>query len=185
MDDVTSEPLGDPQMRMVAVVVITYDTRRSSRRTSSVFTQRYDDLTHLIVSDECSNHRSQDVIAQRVSRVRGNIVVHLVFEPRTSAVTRISRTPGRWQTCSASAPEIGAREDLAAEWNPPIVLDSAPAFGSPYADEECVGGRGAYQIFSIHATKSFVADEGGQPTPRHREHLLADRVAADLRQYGP
>ena len=58
-------------------------------------------------------------------------------------------------------PQIDAWEDLAAEWDLPIVLDSAAGFGSMYADGERVGGRGACEIFSFHATKPFSIGEGG------------------------
>jgi dTDP-4-amino-4,6-dideoxygalactose transaminase len=58
-------------------------------------------------------------------------------------------------------PQVGAWEDLAAEWELPIVLDSAAGFGSMYAAGERVGGRGACEIFSLHATKPFAVGEGG------------------------
>lgn len=58
-------------------------------------------------------------------------------------------------------PQIGIWEDLAAEWDLPLVIDSAAGFGSEYADGERVGGRGACEIFSFHATKPFAVGEGG------------------------
>src|ERR1700733_911757 len=58
-------------------------------------------------------------------------------------------------------PKVGVWEELAANWNLPIVLDSAAGFGSAYADGEHVGGRGACEIFSFHATKPFAVGEGG------------------------
>ncbi|SOJ53606.1 dTDP-4-amino-4,6-dideoxy-D-glucose transaminase [Mycobacterium simulans] len=58
-------------------------------------------------------------------------------------------------------PQIDAWEDLAAEWELPIVLDSAAGFGSAYADGERLGGRGACEVFSFHATKPFAVGEGG------------------------
>lgn len=58
-------------------------------------------------------------------------------------------------------PQVGAWEDLAAEWELPIVLDSAAGFGSMYPEGQRVGGRGACEIFSFHATKSFAVGEGG------------------------
>jgi len=57
-------------------------------------------------------------------------------------------------------PEVGAWEDLAAEWELPIVLDSAAGFGSMYAEGERVGGRGTCEIFSLHATKPFAGRRG-------------------------
>ena len=58
-------------------------------------------------------------------------------------------------------PQVDAWEDLAAEWDLPIVLDSAAGFGSAYADGERIGGRGTCEIFSFHATKPFSIGEGG------------------------
>lgn len=58
-------------------------------------------------------------------------------------------------------PDIDAWEALAAEWDLPVVIDSAAGFGSSYGDGECVGGRGACEIFSFHATKPFAVGEGG------------------------
>lgn len=58
-------------------------------------------------------------------------------------------------------PQVGAWEDLAAQWDLPIVIDSAAGFGSAYADGERLGGRGACEIFSFHATKPFAIGEGG------------------------
>lgn len=63
-------------------------------------------------------------------------------------------------------PHIGAWEDLAAEWDLPIVLDSAAGFGSAYQDGERVGGRGACEIFSFHATKTLAIGEGGAVVSR-------------------
>lgn len=58
-------------------------------------------------------------------------------------------------------PDIDAWEELAAEWDLPLVIDSAAALGSTYADGTRVGGRGACEIFSLHATKPFAVGEGG------------------------
>lgn len=58
-------------------------------------------------------------------------------------------------------PQVGAWEDLAAQWDLPIVLDSAAGFGSAYADGERLGRRGACEIFSFHATKALAIGEGG------------------------
>ncbi|TAM65978.1 DegT/DnrJ/EryC1/StrS family aminotransferase [Mycobacterium sp.] len=58
-------------------------------------------------------------------------------------------------------PDIDAWEKLATEWDLPIVIDSAAGFGSAYVDGRRVGGRGACEIFSFHATKPFAVGEGG------------------------
>jgi dTDP-4-amino-4,6-dideoxygalactose transaminase len=58
-------------------------------------------------------------------------------------------------------PQIDAWEDFAAEWDLPIVLDSAAGFGSAYTDGKRVGGRGVCEIVSFHATKTLAIGEGG------------------------
>ena len=58
-------------------------------------------------------------------------------------------------------PDIGEWENLAAEWDLPLVVDSAAGFGSAYADGTRIGGRGDCEIFSFHATKPFSIGEGG------------------------
>lgn len=68
-------------------------------------------------------------------------------------------------------PDIDAWEKLAAEWELPIVIDSAAGFGSAYADGRPVGGRGACEIFSFHATKPFAVGEGGALVSRD-QHLV-------------
>lgn len=57
--------------------------------------------------------------------------------------------------------EIGLWEDLAAEYQLPIIVDSAAGFGSYYSNNEKVGTRGDCEIFSFHATKPFAVGEGG------------------------
>nr|WP_239655375.1 DegT/DnrJ/EryC1/StrS family aminotransferase [Mycobacterium riyadhense] len=58
-------------------------------------------------------------------------------------------------------PQVDSWEALAAEWELPMVVDSAAGFGSAYADGARVGARGACEIFSLHATKPFAVGEGG------------------------
>jgi dTDP-4-amino-4,6-dideoxygalactose transaminase len=58
-------------------------------------------------------------------------------------------------------PQVGSWEDLAREWDLPIVIDSAAGFGSAYPDGARLGGRGSCEIFSFHATKPFAIGEGG------------------------
>lgn len=58
-------------------------------------------------------------------------------------------------------PRIDDWERLAAEWELPVVIDSAAGFGSRYADGHHLGGHGSCEIFSFHATKPFAIGEGG------------------------
>ena len=57
--------------------------------------------------------------------------------------------------------EIGQWEQLLSEKNLPFIIDSAPGFGSTYADGGFVGTRGICEVFSFHATKPFGIGEGG------------------------
>nr|WP_231996351.1 DegT/DnrJ/EryC1/StrS family aminotransferase [Mycobacterium scrofulaceum] len=68
-------------------------------------------------------------------------------------------------------PDIDAWEQLAAQWQLPIVVDSAAGFGSAYVDGNKVGGRGSCEIFSFHATKPFAVGEGGALVSRN-PHLV-------------
>lgn len=70
-------------------------------------------------------------------------------------------------------PVIDDWERLAADWDLPIVIDSAAGFGSRYADGELLGGRGSCEVFSFHATKPFAIGEGGALVSRDRT-LIAD-----------
>lgn len=78
-------------------------------------------------------------------------------------------------------PDIGAWEELAAEWRVPLVIDSAAGFGSRYADGECVGGRGDCEIFSFHATKPFAIGEGGALVSRNPEII---EIAQNFENFG-
>ncbi|MCV7442347.1 DegT/DnrJ/EryC1/StrS family aminotransferase [Mycobacterium paraense] len=71
-------------------------------------------------------------------------------------------------------PQVDVWEDLANEWELPVVIDSAAGFGSSYDDGERVGGRGTCEIFSFHATKPFAVGEGGALVSRDRR--LVERV---------
>lgn len=61
---------------------------------------------------------------------------------------------------------IAEWEALAAEYELPLVIDSAAGFGAEYRSGERLGGRGGCEIFSIHATKMLAAGEGGLITSR-------------------
>lgn len=71
-------------------------------------------------------------------------------------------------------PRVADWEDLAAEWDLPVVLDSAAGFGSEYTDGERVGRRGSCEIFSFHATKPFAIGEGGALASR--SPMLVERA---------
>lgn len=57
--------------------------------------------------------------------------------------------------------EVSKWEDLAEEFNLPLIIDSAAGFGSEYEAGERIGARGDCEIFSLHATKPFAVGEGG------------------------
>nr|WP_081968312.1 DegT/DnrJ/EryC1/StrS family aminotransferase [Mycobacterium kyorinense] len=77
-------------------------------------------------------------------------------------------------------PDIDAWEAFAAEWDLPIVLDSAAGFGSAYTDGRRLGGRGACEIFSFHATKPFAVGEGGALVSRDPRLVEQARTFADF-----
>lgn len=89
-------------------------------------------------------------------------------------------------------PDIDVWEKLAAEWELPVVIDSAAGFGSVYADGRHVGGRGACEIFSFHATKPFAVGEGGALVSRdaqlveraHRFQNFGFEASRDCTQLG-
>jgi dTDP-4-amino-4,6-dideoxygalactose transaminase len=57
--------------------------------------------------------------------------------------------------------DIASWEELAAEHDLPLVVDSAAGFGSRYASGEAVGSRGTCEVFSFHATKVLAVGEAG------------------------
>nr|WP_242661336.1 DegT/DnrJ/EryC1/StrS family aminotransferase [Mycobacterium mantenii] len=89
-------------------------------------------------------------------------------------------------------PDIDAWEELGAEWELPVIIDSAAGFGSAYADGRHVGGRGACEIFSFHATKPFAVGEGGALVSRdpqlveqtHRFQNFGFEASRDCTQLG-
>lgn len=77
-------------------------------------------------------------------------------------------------TLGVGNPEIGRWEDLAKEWELPLIIDSAAGFGSRYQDGSHLGSRGDCEIFSFHATKPFGIGEGGALVSTNRQ--LIDQV---------
>lgn len=67
--------------------------------------------------------------------------------------------------------QVDAWEKLAAEYQLPLVIDSAAGFGSKYSDDEKIGARGDCEIFSMHATKPFAIGEGGMVTSKNKEFI--------------
>lgn len=63
----------------------------------------------------------------------------------------------------------------------PFIIDSAPGFGSSYANGNLLGGEGACEIFSFHATKPFGIGEGGLITTKDKR--LAERIEL-LKNFG-
>jgi dTDP-4-amino-4,6-dideoxygalactose transaminase len=58
----------------------------------------------------------------------------------------------------------------------PLIVDSAPGFGSRTEDGAHLGAQGAAEIFSFHATKPFAIGEGGAVTTG--DPVLAERLSA-------
>lgn len=77
--------------------------------------------------------------------------------------------------------EITKWEKLSSKCNLPLIIDSAPGFGSAYPDGTLLGARGDCEIFSLHATKPFGIGEGGLVTTKNAD--LANRIES-LKNFG-
>lgn len=76
-----------------------------------------------------------------------------------------------------TAPVAGQRDawrELCEAHGVPLLIDSAPGFGSRDADGRPLGGLGDTEIFSFHATKPFSVGEGGLITTTDAD--LAARI---------
>ncbi|HYB99087.1 MAG TPA: DegT/DnrJ/EryC1/StrS family aminotransferase [Candidatus Limnocylindrales bacterium] len=51
--------------------------------------------------------------------------------------------------------------EIAEDLGVPLLVDSAAGLGGRYRDGRAIGGAGATEVFSMHATKSFGVGEGG------------------------
>ncbi|MGI8392683.1 DegT/DnrJ/EryC1/StrS family aminotransferase [Leucobacter sp. W1038] len=71
-------------------------------------------------------------------------------------------------------PRVPEWEAAAAAHGIPLIIDSAPGFGSEYPSGELLGTRGNCEIFSFHATKPFAIGEGGAVVTR--DASLAERI---------
>ena len=77
---------------------------------------------------------------------------------------------------TAPPPAVRAAwRDLAAQHRVPLLVDSAPGFGSTDAHGRPLGGVGDTEVFSFHATKPFAIGEGGLVATPDPE--LAARIA--------
>ncbi|MBA3758511.1 DegT/DnrJ/EryC1/StrS family aminotransferase [Candidatus Saccharibacteria bacterium] len=77
--------------------------------------------------------------------------------------------------------EITKWEELSRRYKLPLIIDSAPGFGSVYPDGTLLGAHGNCEIFSLHATKPFGIGEGGLVTTRDAD--LASRIES-LKNFG-
>ena len=73
------------------------------------------------------------------------------------------------------AEQRAAWRELCDAHSVPLLIDSAPGFGSRDADGAALGGLGDTEIFSFHATKPFSVGEGGLITTADAD--LAARIA--------
>ncbi|MFZ1301783.1 MAG: DegT/DnrJ/EryC1/StrS family aminotransferase [Candidatus Microsaccharimonas sp.] len=67
--------------------------------------------------------------------------------------------------------KIAEWEDLADEFNTPLIVDTAAGFGSRYSEDENVGSRGDCEVFSLHATKPFAVGEGGLVVSKNEDFI--------------
>jgi dTDP-4-amino-4,6-dideoxygalactose transaminase len=78
---------------------------------------------------------------------------------------------------TAPPPEVRAAwRELSAAHGVPLVIDSAPGFGSLDLHGSPLGGLGDTEVFSFHATKPFAIGEGGMVATADPE--LAARIAS-------
>ncbi|HEX2410086.1 MAG TPA: aminotransferase class I/II-fold pyridoxal phosphate-dependent enzyme [Solirubrobacteraceae bacterium] len=78
---------------------------------------------------------------------------------------------------TAPPPEVrSAWRELTAASGVPLVIDSAPGFGSLDLHGRPLGGLGDTEVFSFHATKPFAIGEGGMVATADPE--LAARIAS-------
>jgi dTDP-4-amino-4,6-dideoxygalactose transaminase len=73
-----------------------------------------------------------------------------------------------------AAEQRAAWRELCEAHGVPLLIDSAPGFGSRDADGRPLGGLGNTEIFSFHATKPFAVGEGGLITTTDAD--LAARI---------
>ena len=73
-----------------------------------------------------------------------------------------------------SGDQRSAWRELCDARNVPLLIDSAPGFGSRDAEGRALGGLGDTEIFSFHATKPFAVGEGGLITTADAD--LAARI---------
>jgi dTDP-4-amino-4,6-dideoxygalactose transaminase len=72
------------------------------------------------------------------------------------------------------ASQSEAWREACTEAGVPLIVDSAPGFGSSDEGGHLLGAQGDVEVFSFHATKPFAIGEGGAVTTSDRE--LADRL---------
>jgi dTDP-4-amino-4,6-dideoxygalactose transaminase len=72
--------------------------------------------------------------------------------------------------------QSAAWRQLCTQAGVPLIVDSAPGFGSRTQDGSHLGAQGTAEIFSFHATKPFAIGEGGAVTTTDLE--LAERLTA-------
>ncbi len=77
-------------------------------------------------------------------------------------------------------PRIEDWEKLSANYNVPLVVDSAAGYGSLYTDGTKLGAHGRCEVFSFHATKPFAIGEGGAITSRDAAFIENCRKATNF-----
>jgi dTDP-4-amino-4,6-dideoxygalactose transaminase len=83
-----------------------------------------------------------------------------------------------------AAAQSAAWRELCAEAGVPLLVDSAPGFGSSDESGRLLGAQGDAEVFSFHATKPFAIGEGGAVTTADHE-LAALLTAMSNFSFGP
>lgn len=117
----TPAPGGDSQLPDVAVVLITYNHEAFIIQSiESVLAQRYDGRIHLVISDDCSTDRTQQLIAETVARAPRNVIVCPVF--RTENVGGFRNLSDAWVAATATGCSYIALLEGDDHWSDPSKL---------------------------------------------------------------
>jgi dTDP-4-amino-4,6-dideoxygalactose transaminase len=87
-------------------------------------------------------------------------------------------------TFGVGNPNITEWEELAGDFNLPLIIDSAAGLGSVYNQGEKIGLRGDCEVFSLHATKPFAVGEGGLIVSGNKEFIEICREISNF-GFGP
>jgi len=123
---------------------------------------RWNDLEPLWVDIEPAGwHLDPQALEDALTAYQGDVAAVLACS--TFGTAPAAEQSAAWRNACATA-EV------------PLIVDSAPGFGSRDRHGRALGTQGDAEVFSFHATKPFAIGEGGAVTTS--DSKLADRIAA-------